>query len=235
MTGLPHCHSCSALQHALLSGIQHWLLLIQSPYKRQHQLRNVLQIIKFAVNTHLWDYPVLPVGSLRFSNTLSPGSNIPWTVVCVTLEHKLPLTLLAGKKSSKRHPICYSVQNLKQQRIQNRSWQRKLETHTLHYTGLHKKTTVRLLARRHRRFQCLSCIHCTVSQDSDQCWLIYDPWKTLTPSFAGHTISAHTHGSQSLLSSFDTQVSIPTAQHLTRQPCWNSRGGDVSYCIWAHE
>lgn len=94
---------------------------IQNPHKRKHQLRSMLQIITFTVNTHLWDYPVFPVGSLCFSHTLSPGSNVPWTVVCIALEHKLPLTLLAGKQSSKRHPICHSVQDLKQQRVQN--WQ----------------------------------------------------------------------------------------------------------------
>lgn len=86
-----------------------------------HQFRNVLPNIKHAVNTHLWDNPVFPAGSLCFSHALGPGSDISWTVVSITLEHKLPLALLAGQQSSKCHPICYSVQDLKQQRTQSSS------------------------------------------------------------------------------------------------------------------
>lgn len=135
VTGLAFCHSCSALQH---TALWHPALF--------NQFRNVLQNIKHTVNTHLWDNPVFPAGSLCFSHALGPGSDIPWTVISVTLEHKLPLALLAGQQSSKCHPICYPVQDLKQEHRADHS-RRRLEAHTQCCPGLHKNTTARLLAQ----------------------------------------------------------------------------------------
>lgn len=142
MTGLACCHSCSVLQHTLSKQQS-----VQDATEQSAQ--NVLQNIKYAANTHLWDDPVFPVGSLCFGHTLGPGSDVPRTVISVTLEHKLPLALLAGQQSSKGHPICYSVQDLQQQTTQSRSWQEAggTHTHTQCYPGLHKNTTARLLAQ----------------------------------------------------------------------------------------
>lgn len=68
----------TCLLSQLLSAAAHSAPLASSTdFCLFNQLTNMLQNIKYAVHTHLWDYPVFPVGSLCFSHTLGPGSDIP--------------------------------------------------------------------------------------------------------------------------------------------------------------
>lgn len=66
------------------------------------------------LTTYLWDFPFFPAGCLCLGNTFGPTCDIPCAVIRIALEHKLPFALFTGKQSSKSHPICNTVQDLKQ-------------------------------------------------------------------------------------------------------------------------
>jgi hypothetical protein len=65
------------------------------------------------LDPYLWGYPFLSAGCLCLDHALGPGSDIPSTVISVTLEDQLARALLAGTEGPKCHAISDSVQDLK--------------------------------------------------------------------------------------------------------------------------
>lgn len=62
---------------------------------------------------YLWGHPLLPVGGLCLDHTLSPGSDVPSTVISITLENQLARAFLTRLKGAERYAISYTVQDLK--------------------------------------------------------------------------------------------------------------------------
>lgn len=62
---------------------------------------------------YLWGHPLLPVGGLCLDHTLGPGSDVPSTVISITLEDQLARAFLTRLKGTEHYAISYAVQDLK--------------------------------------------------------------------------------------------------------------------------
>lgn len=82
-------------------------------------------------NTYLWSCPFLSARSLCLDHALGPGSDIPSTIVSITLKDQLARALLAGQEGPERYAVSNTVQDLKKhvrdQRLRKRQLLMEME------------------------------------------------------------------------------------------------------------
>lgn len=65
------------------------------------------------LSSYLWGHPLLPVGGLCLDHTLGPGSDVPSTVISITLEDQLARAFLTRLEGTEHYAVSYTVQDLK--------------------------------------------------------------------------------------------------------------------------